>query len=247
MNKFITWVEIPATDLARAEKFYGGLFGIRFFPLSVAGVEYSVFDFPGNNNSCALAKGEGYVPSATGTLLYLNGAPDMALILERVPELGGKVLVDKFYAGMEAGYLAYILDSEGNKIGLQHYDYKDKDDDMKFPSLDYVPEHLIGHLVNMKHLLTLLYRKGENYNAVTRPRIIKYDHLRYLFAYRDKGTVTLSMPVMDDDSDIREILLFSTDKIEEVKAIADDDPAVKTKVYKYEILNTMGMVGDSIK
>jgi len=117
----IAWTEIPATDIKRAEKFYGDLLGAKFSPLKMDEYEYAMFDYNGDNSSAALVKGQGYNPAQEGITIYLSAAPDMSPLLEKVPSLGGSVIMDKTYAGPEAGYIAFIIDSEGNKIGLQHY------------------------------------------------------------------------------------------------------------------------------
>jgi len=48
------------------------------------------------------------------------GFSALATILSRVNEAGGKVIMEKTYTGENAGYLGMFLDSEGNRIGLQH-------------------------------------------------------------------------------------------------------------------------------
>ena len=43
----------------------------------------------------AICQGEGYVPSATGTLPYLNGGEDLSGVLNRINDAGGNVVVSK--------------------------------------------------------------------------------------------------------------------------------------------------------
>ena len=57
-------------------------------------------------------------PSMDGMTIYLNANPNMKLILDRVEVSGGKNLVNQFSIG-DHGYISYIQDTEGNKIGLQ--------------------------------------------------------------------------------------------------------------------------------
>ena len=57
-------------------------------------------------------------PSMDGMTIYLNANPNMKLILDRVEVSGGKILVNQFSIG-DHGYISYIQDTEGNKIGLQ--------------------------------------------------------------------------------------------------------------------------------
>jgi len=70
--------------------------------------------------SGALVDSKGFhKPSATdGPLLYLNGSPDVQLVLDRVEAAGGKILLPKTEISPEYGYMALIIDSEGNRIAL---------------------------------------------------------------------------------------------------------------------------------
>jgi hypothetical protein len=66
----------------------------------------------------AIIQGEGYVPSAQGSLVYLSGGTDLSVVLARVEAAGGSVLVGKTQVSPEHGYFAQFMDSEGNKVGL---------------------------------------------------------------------------------------------------------------------------------
>jgi hypothetical protein len=58
-------------------------------------------------------------PSATdGPLIYLNGNPDVQIVLSRVEAAGGKITVPKTEISPEYGYMAVFLDTEGNRIAL---------------------------------------------------------------------------------------------------------------------------------
>jgi len=77
--------------------------------------------FPGEGKgsvSGALCKGPDYTPSTEGALIYLNGNPDLDVVLGRVPNAGGVILLQKVEISPEYGYMAYFLDTEGNKIAL---------------------------------------------------------------------------------------------------------------------------------
>ena len=63
--------------------------------------------------------GDFYKPSSTeGPLIYLNGNPDVQLILDKIENAGGKILVPKTQISPEYGYMAIFLDTEGNRIAL---------------------------------------------------------------------------------------------------------------------------------
>lgn len=65
-----------------------------------------------------ICAGEGYEPSAKGTLPYLNGGEDLAGVLGKVNEAGGNVVMEKTKISDEIGYFAVFMDTEGNKIAL---------------------------------------------------------------------------------------------------------------------------------
>ena len=57
--------------------------------------------------------------SATdGPLIYLNGNPDVQIVLDRIVAAGGSILVPKTEVSPEYGFMAAFIDTEGNRIGL---------------------------------------------------------------------------------------------------------------------------------
>ena len=60
-------------------------------------------------------------PSATdGPLIYLNGNPDVQKILNKVEAAGGSIMMPKTEISPEYGFMAVIIDTEGNRIGLHN-------------------------------------------------------------------------------------------------------------------------------
>jgi len=57
-------------------------------------------------------------PSEEGVVIYLNGNPDLALAPGRVEEAGGRVVMPKTLISEEIGYMAFFIDTEGNKVAL---------------------------------------------------------------------------------------------------------------------------------
>ena len=49
--------------------------------------------------------------------MYLNGGEDLSTVLDKVEGAGGKVMQPKTDIG-ENGFIAFIEDTEGNKVGL---------------------------------------------------------------------------------------------------------------------------------
>lgn len=121
MPSAISWFQIPATDIARAKKFYETVCGVELEQLLASPVEMWGFpaDWEKGEISGALVCGEGAVPSATGTAVFLNADPDLQVMLDRVEAAGGRIIIPKTVIGMEgAGAFAMIADTEGNTVGL---------------------------------------------------------------------------------------------------------------------------------
>ena len=110
--------EIPVTDMDRAVAFYEGVFGYKLTRENVDGYDMAFFpraaDRPGASG--ALAKGDVYRPSHDGPVIYFD-VPDIDAVIARAAERGARVLYPKKDIG-EAGFVAEIEDSEGNRIAL---------------------------------------------------------------------------------------------------------------------------------
>ncbi len=120
MQHMIAWFEIPASNLDRARKFYETIFAIELHEMPLANqLRMAVFPVDSGAVGGALCQHPGfYRPSHDGTLVYLNGNPDLQEILSRVTAAGGKVIVPKTQISPEYGYMAVFEDSEGNRIAL---------------------------------------------------------------------------------------------------------------------------------
>jgi hypothetical protein len=118
MLNALAWFEIPATDIRRARTFYETIFGFEMRPLDLGGLQMAMF--PAERSGGALCQQAAwYKPSAEmGPLVYLNADPDLAIVLGRVEQAGGKVTVPKRQISPEHGYMAVFIDSEGNRVAL---------------------------------------------------------------------------------------------------------------------------------
>ena len=117
MTDALNWFEIPVADMGRAVAFYSKLFGVTLEAGEMLpGYWMAMFPSEGGVGG-ALLYGEGYVPSMTGTVVYLNGGDDLSGPLSRVEAAGGQVIVPKTDIG-ENGFFAFFADTEGNKVGL---------------------------------------------------------------------------------------------------------------------------------
>lgn len=118
----VSWFEIPAVDLNRAQKFYEAIFEIQMIPMDLPGFQMRMFPLEDMMEGIggALVKSEDfYKPSAdSGTLVYLNANPDVQIVLDRIEAAGGKILTPKTEISPEYGYMAVFLDTEGNRVAL---------------------------------------------------------------------------------------------------------------------------------
>lgn len=120
----ISWFEIPVNDMDRAKKFYETVFQVSISINDFGGVLMGWFPPAEENNapgiSGSLVKHRDYIPSAThGTLVYFNSrSGDIDQELSRVEAAGGVIQQPKTLISDDIGYMAVILDTEGNRIAL---------------------------------------------------------------------------------------------------------------------------------
>jgi len=112
----ITWFEIPATNFARAVRFYETIFATPLRHES-AWPNLAIFPFQRPGVSGAVAYGEGHRPSGDGVVIYLNCDGRFDEVLGRVETAGGSIVEPKSHIPT-VGWVAQIRDSEGNRIGL---------------------------------------------------------------------------------------------------------------------------------
>ena len=118
MKNVVTWFEIPVEDMDRAKKFYATVMDTHFKDDTdtMDGFKMSIFDHEDPAVSGMLVQAEGYKPSKTGAVIYLNGGDNLTEPLDRAVENGAEVLWPK--TAIECGYFAQFSDSEGNRVGL---------------------------------------------------------------------------------------------------------------------------------
>jgi uncharacterized protein len=118
MINAINWFEIPVTDFTRAKMFYETLFGASIREMPYPDGRYGMFpsDMQAGVGG-AIIKGEGFTPSDTGTIVYLNGGDDLSVPLAKIENAGGKITIPKTSIGSN-GFMAQFLDTEGNKVAL---------------------------------------------------------------------------------------------------------------------------------
>jgi predicted enzyme related to lactoylglutathione lyase len=118
MKNTVVWSEIAVTDLKRATSFYERLLNGKLKPETFGPYQIALFPHAEDGVGGCLMKGEGYEPSAKGTLTYLAAVPGIDAALERAWSAGAKVLMPKTALPDNQGFIAHLSDSEGNRIGL---------------------------------------------------------------------------------------------------------------------------------
>lgn len=122
MNNPVGWFEIYVNDMARAKAFYQGLLGVELTRLDSPDGDSSVemWAFPMDQNaygaSGTLAKMPGMSASGNSTLVYFSCA-DCAVEAARAVPHGGRLEQPKTSLG-PYGFMALVVDTEGNRIGL---------------------------------------------------------------------------------------------------------------------------------
>lgn len=121
----ITWFEIPVLDTARAKQFYEIILDIKMRTLVMQDTNEELTFFPADPNviqatsgrvTGSLTKSDTAKPGKEGALIYLNATPDIQQVIDRVVSAGGQVVVKR--TAIPAGFIAVIIDTEGNRVGL---------------------------------------------------------------------------------------------------------------------------------
>lgn len=114
----VNWFEIPVKDFNRASAFYGKVLDLEIHVMPHPDLQYGVIPCDMQTGiGGAIVQGEGYEPSATGSLVYLCGGDDLAIPLSRVEAAGGKIILPKTSIGPN-GFMAHFIDTEGNKVAF---------------------------------------------------------------------------------------------------------------------------------
>lgn len=116
MKKFVAWVEIPATNIVRATKFYADVFAL----------DLHIIECGNNEKMACFPSGEGAIctspdltPAAKGPLVSFDTGDDLEGAMSRVTRNKGQIVQPKTKIEAEdRGYFALMIDSEGNKVGL---------------------------------------------------------------------------------------------------------------------------------
>jgi uncharacterized protein len=114
----IIWCEIYVQDMERAKRFYESVFQVKLENLDSPGID--IWAFPMTMDAVgaagALVKMDGVGSGGSGTIPYFH-CDEVAVESERVITAGGKIHKPKMSIG-QYGFMALVVDTEGNMIGL---------------------------------------------------------------------------------------------------------------------------------
>ncbi len=115
----VTWFEIPAADLDRAQRFYETVLSVALKREQMGDEQLAVFPYEQPGAGGCLQRGSNPVaPSRDGTRVYLDASPSLDAALTRVLGAGGRIATPKVALPPGMGFFAHIEDSEGNVVGL---------------------------------------------------------------------------------------------------------------------------------
>jgi len=114
----LTWFEIPVADFDRARRFYSTILEVELPESVFAGDRIAMFPYGSPGIGGCLDEGAKRAPSAEGTVVYLDVKGRLDRTLELVPAAGGRVATPKEALPPGMGFMAHIIDSEGNRVGL---------------------------------------------------------------------------------------------------------------------------------
>ena len=116
----LNWFEIPATDIKRAKKFYETIFNIQMDESEMMNMKMAFFPYEMGSGKASggLCQSDFHKPGMDGVIVYLNGNPDLKTVLDKIESAGGRVIMPKTEISPEIGYMAFFIDSEGNRVAL---------------------------------------------------------------------------------------------------------------------------------
>jgi hypothetical protein len=118
----VRWFEIYVQDMNRAKNFYESLLEVTLTPMGDPTgsqmMELMGFPMQMNGPGCAgaLVRMPGKESGGGGTIIYF-GCDDCAVTGARAAGAGGQLESGKMSIG-QYGWIAFVIDTEGNRIGL---------------------------------------------------------------------------------------------------------------------------------
>jgi predicted enzyme related to lactoylglutathione lyase len=113
----LTWFEIPTADFNRARRFYETILETPLTEMQAGPSRLALFPYTEPGVGGCLDEGSESRPSEGGVVIYLPAHGRLDRALELVATAGGRVVAPKTKIP-DVGFVAHIIDSEGNRVGL---------------------------------------------------------------------------------------------------------------------------------
>lgn len=121
-NNMVGWFEVPVTNMERAIAFYEKVFDVKLerHPMGELDMAWFPWTQEGTGSPGTLIHyPTAYKPSTDGVLVYFTAlSGDLATELSRVEATGGQVLQGKTQISEDHGFMALLIDTEGNRVAL---------------------------------------------------------------------------------------------------------------------------------
>ncbi len=114
----ITWFEIPTTDFDRARRFYEAILETPLREEMFGNGRIALFPYERPGVGGALDEASQARPGDAGVVVYLGVEGRLDRTLALVPGAGGALAAPKTALPPGMGFVAHIIDSEGNRVGL---------------------------------------------------------------------------------------------------------------------------------
>jgi predicted enzyme related to lactoylglutathione lyase len=117
-SKVVAWFEIPSVDFERAVRFYEAALDVKLDRQEFGGQPIAMFGYEEPATGGAIIHSPSMTPSRDGVLVYLTAQPTVDAALARVEQAGGKPDGPVIKLPQDIGYIAFFIDTEGNRLGL---------------------------------------------------------------------------------------------------------------------------------
>jgi uncharacterized protein len=117
-SKVIAWFEIPSVDFDRAVRFYEAAFETPLKRQQFGDQPIAVFSYEDPATGGAVVHNPSMKPASSGVCVYLNAQPNVDAVLARIEKAGGKTDGPVIKLPQDIGYIAFFIDTEGNRVGL---------------------------------------------------------------------------------------------------------------------------------
>ncbi len=121
----ISWFEIPSLNLEKAQQFYESVLQVTMQRMTMGPSECAVFPYDeaaggvGGAIICGPSAPVTATGAGSGVLVYLHSTShSIDVLLQRAMAVGGSVALPRTALPPGLGFMASILDLDGNKVGL---------------------------------------------------------------------------------------------------------------------------------